>query len=154
MGLLPTAELVVLAVVVGLLAALTLVFVRRRYLSRTGGVFDCELRSLDAGSSGRWIDGLAHYDANSLEWYRILSMSFRPRVVLRRRMPRLLDHRAATPEEVPALLAGHRVVRLEVRSSSGEERIWELAMARESLVGLMSWLEAAPPGGASYKEYE
>lgn len=154
MGLLPATELAVLVVVVGLLVCITVVFVRRRYLSRAGGVFDCELRSLDSGSRGRWVDGLARYDTNSLEWYRVLSLSFRPRVVLKRRGAKLLDHRSARPEEVPVLFAGHRVARVQVCSSTGEERIWELAMARESLVGLMSWLEAGPPGGASYKEYD
>lgn len=154
MGLLPATELAAIVVVVGLLACITVVFVRRRFLSRTGGVFDCEQRSLDSGRHGRWVDGLARYDANSLEWYRVLSLSFRPRVVLRRRYARLLDHRAAGPTEIPVLFAGHRVVRIEVRSSTGEERIWELAMAQESLLGLMSWLEASPPGGVSYKEYD
>lgn len=154
MSLLTATEIAVTVIVVALLVCISVIFARRRYLSRKGGVFDCEVRSMKANGNRKWADGLARYDANRLEWYRVLSLSFRPRVVLQRRGASMLDHRMATTEEAPVLFAGHQVVRVQVRSSNVEPRIWEMAMAQESLMGLMSWLEAAPPGGASYKEYD
>lgn len=30
----------------------------------------------------------------------------------------------------------------------------ELGLAPESLMGLMAWLEAGPPGGESYREFD
>jgi Protein of unknown function (DUF2550) len=37
------------------------------------------------------------------------------------------------------------VLRIEMHDGRGEAE-WELAMSEESLTGLLSWLEAAPPG--------
>jgi Protein of unknown function (DUF2550) len=47
--------------------------------------------------------------------------------------------------EVLALNAGEKVLRLEMQDGHSEAE-WELAMSQDSLTGLLSWLEAAPPG--------
>jgi hypothetical protein len=41
------------------------------------------------------------------------------------------------------------VVRVEAPGRPGQ--FWELAMSAESLTGLLSWLEAAPPGVRRYE---
>lgn len=44
------------------------------------------------------------------------------------------------------LFSDHQIIRLE-SSEGGRQKVWELAMPAGSVTGLMSWLEAAPPGG-------
>jgi hypothetical protein len=48
-----------------------------------------------------------------------------------------------------SLYAGQRVVRIET-STTDRPHAYELAMSGESLTGLLSWLEAAPPGVVGY----
>ena len=91
--------------------------------------------------------GVARYSEGSLEWFRFFSFSLRPRVVFRRGTFDVLDTREPTPVEALALNADQRVILIEstdVSNPAGWE--WELAMSPESLTGLLSWLEAAPPG--------
>jgi hypothetical protein len=47
--------------------------------------------------------------------------------------------------EAVALNANEKVLRIEMHDGRAESE-WELAMSQESLTGLLSWLEAAPPG--------
>ena len=49
------------------------------------------------------------------------------------------------PVEAVALSADEKVLRIEMHDGHVETE-WELAMSQESLTGLLSWLEAAPPG--------
>jgi hypothetical protein len=58
---------------------------------------------------------------------------------------RVLETRDPDPVEAVALYAEQRVVRFEIAERSDPEQ-WELAMSPDSLTGLLSWLEAAPPG--------
>jgi hypothetical protein len=51
--------------------------------------------------------------------------------------------------EAVSLYAGQRIVRIDT-ASDGEPQTRELAMSQESLTGLLSWLEAAPPGVVGY----
>src|SRR5687768_15841572 len=53
--------------------------VRRRLLSRHGGTFElsCRVRSERAGRG--WLLGLGRYSGDSLEWFRIFSLSPRPK---------------------------------------------------------------------------
>jgi hypothetical protein len=44
-----------------------------------------------------------------------------------------------------ALNTDEKVLRVEMHDGRGDAE-WELAMSEESLTGLLSWLEAAPPG--------
>lgn len=146
-------QIAILLIVVLLCSGFIVLFARRRWLSTRGGVFYCELRTPDDQGNGVWANGLARYQGNSLEWYRIISLSFSPRVVLQRNRSRLIDHRPPARHDSLVLFTGHEIVRIESLSSSGTPRSWELGMDMESLTGFMSWLEASPPGGDTYGEF-
>lgn len=133
-----------------LLVVLPLVglFVRRRWLTQRGAVFDCALH-LEDGRRRGWALGLARYDSVELLWYRTFSLSVRPRLVLLRDRTTSLGQRAASDGEAGAMFTGDRVVK--IRSMvRGQPRTYELAMSPGAMTGLMSWLEAAPPGGDAY----
>ena len=56
----------------------------------------------------------------------------------------MLESREPDPIEAVALNADQRVIR--VATNEADDIGWELAMSPDSLTGLLSWLEAAPPG--------
>jgi hypothetical protein len=142
-----------LAVVVVLLlvalvsaAALAALPLRRRWLAREGGLFECSLRLKSATPGAGWVLGMARYNAEVLEWFRFFSYSSRPRTSFQRDDVRVLNNRDPDAVEAVALYAGQRVVELvEQRPGDTDGRPWELAMAADSLTGFLSWLEAAPP---------
>ncbi len=141
----------VLDVVAGLalLAALVLValFVRRRWLNRYGGTFECSVR-MRAPSRGTgpqtargWVLGLARYSGQELEWFRIFSFSPRPQFVFDRSLT-VGARRTPHGAEAFSLYAGHRVVAV----TFADGRPIELAMSDRALTGFLAWVEAAPPG--------
>ena len=153
MSWLTGAELVVGLVLLLCAFSLMMLFLRRRWLSARGGVFDCDVRPADSEGATGWITGMARYDGDFLEWYRVFSISFRPKVVLPRAQSRLVARREAQGSELEALSQGASILRLTTVDAAGAPSVWELAASRGSLVGLMSWLEASPPGGATYWEH-
>jgi hypothetical protein len=126
-----------------LLYGLALV-VRRRLLSRHGGTFElsCRVRSERAGRG--WLLGLGRYSGDSLEWFRIFSLSPRPKKSWPRGTLDYTGSRDPEGSERRSLYPDHTVVQCE--SPGG---LLELAMAPSSLMGFQSWLEAAPPGTAT-----
>ena len=56
----------------------------------------------------------------------------------------MLESREPDAVEAVALNADQRVIR--VATTEAHDTGWELAMSPDSLTGLLSWLEAAPPG--------
>ncbi|MEJ7796157.1 MAG: DUF2550 domain-containing protein [Nocardioides sp.] len=126
-----------------LLYGLALV-VRRRLLSRHGGTFElsCRVRSERAGRG--WLLGLGRYSGDSLEWFRIFSLSPRPKKTWPRGTISYTGRRDPEGSERISLYPDHTVVQCE--SPGG---LLELAMASSSLMGFQSWLEAAPPGTAT-----
>lgn len=129
---------------------------RRRLIQRSGGTFDCSLRwntlvtraqggaepAPDALPNGKgWGYGIARYNGDRIEWFRVFSYAPRPRrtlergsiVVAGRRMPEGEEELALLSDAV-VLSCDHRGVRLE------------LAMSEDALTGFLAWLEAAPPG--------
>jgi hypothetical protein len=131
-----------LALVVAIvLVALVTLFVRRRFLTRSGGTFDCSMR-LRQGSHGKgWALGIGRYAGDALEWYRVFSYSARPKRVMARASLRIVDRREPRGPESYALLAGAVVVCCR----SGSDSV-EVAMSEGALTGFLSWLESAPPG--------
>ncbi|MFD9882404.1 DUF2550 domain-containing protein [Streptomyces alboflavus] len=136
-------------VLIGLVLLGLFVFgLRRRLIQRSGGTFDCSLRwhapepEESAGVSGKgWGYGVARYNGDRVEWFRVFSYAPRPRRILERSAIEVVDRRAPDGEEELALLSDavvlgclHRGVRLE------------LAMSEDALTGFLAWLEAAPPG--------
>lgn len=141
--------LVVVAVLVcAVLAAAALVALplRRRWLARGGGLFECSVRLKTSTPGAGWVLGMARYNAEMLEWFRFFSYSARPRKSFLRNEVRVLTSRDPDAVEAVALYAGQRVVELEeVGPGEAHGQRWEIAMAGDSLTGFLSWLEAAPP---------
>lgn len=123
-----------------LLYGLALV-VRRRLLARHGGAFELSYRVRTSGNGRGWVLGLGRYSGEQLEWFRVFSLSPRPRCAWSRRELRYDGRRDPEPAEQMALYADHVIVTLGLRDTS-----LELALSASSLVGLQSWLEAGPPG--------
>ncbi|MBB5116954.1 DUF2550 domain-containing protein [Streptomyces sp. HU2014] len=134
--------IVVLLVLLGLF-----VFgLRRRLIQRSGGTFDCSLRwnvpETDPAPDGKgWVYGVARYNSDRIEWFRVFSYAYRPRRLLERasievleRRPPLGDEELALLSDAVVLICSHRGTRLE------------LAMSEDALTGFLAWLEAAPPG--------
>jgi hypothetical protein len=146
--------LALLAVMGLLVVPLALLAARRRWLARQGGTFECSLRLGGTTSGAGWMLGMARYNLEVLEWFRFFSYSYGPRMRFLRGDLTVLDRREPASNEAHSLYAGQEVVRIQVRraSSAEQERLeqWELAMGPDSLTGLLSWLEAAPPGVGSY----
>lgn len=131
------AAMTILVVVVLLTVAAVLLFGwRLRVIAARVGSFQCALR---AGS--RWLPGVATYTRDQLVWYQVVSLSRRPRhrwdrdelMILRREFRDDLP-RAGTVVEAHCV---HR----------GE--LLDLAAEPAAFDGLVSWLEASPPGARS-----
>ena len=150
--------------VVGAVLLLVLLFglgivLRRRWVSRCGGVFEMSFREAPAdaaavareagavstartASSARgWTLGIGRYSGDVLECFRIFSLAPRPRRRLERDRVTYLGQREPQGMEVHAIYAGHVVI-----ACSTSHGVLELALAPEALTGLLAWLEAAPPG--------
>lgn len=134
----PVVVGVVILVLLLAISPLIWLFARRRWLSLSTSLFDCCL--LPAGSD-QWILGACRYRDDHLEWFRIFSLSLRPHLAIVRRDAQALGTRDPEPSEEAMLYEGNRIVRIRV----GQEEC-ELALDPENLTGLLSWLEAAPPG--------
>ena len=136
------AIVIAVALCAGMLALLA---GRRRWLARDGGTFECSARLRTTTPGAGWVLGMARYGGDQLEWFRFFSYSTRPRRRFRRGEVRVVDTRDPDPDEALSLYAGQRVVTLEERR--GERSVQsDLAMGSDSLTGLLSWLESAPPG--------
>lgn len=88
-----------------------------------------------------WSYGIAQYENDRIDWYRIFSYAYRPAAVLTRRDLEVLGRRDTEGNEELALFPGWTIV--ECRFGAG---LVELAMSPDALTGFLSWLEAAPPG--------
>ncbi len=126
-----------------LLYGLSLV-VRRRVLARHGGTFELSFRARSERAGRGWLLGLGRYSGDSLEWFRIFSLSPRPKRVWRRATLSYSGRREPAGTERMSLYPDHVVV--QCRTPEGE---LELAMSASSLTGLQAWLEAGPPGTAT-----
>ena len=140
MGVLQWIGIIVLLLV----AALAILFFRRAAIARGGGTIDVSVRLTTLVTGRGWSSGLARFSGDELKWYRVFSFSPRPRRVLRRREIAVQGRRQPDDVERLTMPADWVVVRCADRRSSVE-----IAMARTTLTGFLSWIEAAPPGAAS-----
>lgn len=136
--------------------------VRRRWLARFGGTFECSMsRQVIRGSqaasgpttattpSTRWVLGVARYSGEHLEWFRFFSLAWWPSHRFLRSDVAILNHRPPDSAEAVALYADQEIVTVSVGVGTDLVRR-ELAMTAESVTGMLSWLEAAPPGIGRY----
>jgi len=132
--------------ILALVALLGLLFLRRSMIARGGGTIELSLR-LSTRLPGRgWSPGLGRFIDDELRWYRLFSFAFRPRRSLSRRALAVEARRRPEGSERLALPAGWVIVRCTSREGSVE-----IAMAESTLMGFLSWVEAAPPGTASMR---
>ena len=132
--------------VAGILLLLALCYgialvVRRRLLARHGGTFELSHRVRTDRPGRGWMLGLGRYSGETLEWFRLFSLSPRPKRSWPR-VPLSFDgRREPLGAEQMSLYPDHQVIRCQTRD--GEV---ELAMSAGSVTGFQSWLEARPPG--------
>jgi hypothetical protein len=115
--------------------------IRRRWLSRHGGTFELSYRARVSQPGRGWLLGLGRYRGDRLEWFRIFSLSPRPKMVWQRSTLNYVERRDPEGVEQLSLYPGHVVIRCETPAGDVE-----LALGSSSLMGFQSWLEAAPPG--------
>ncbi len=130
----------------GVLLGLVVLFgiglvVRRRLLARHGGTFELSFRVRSSKAGRGWLLGLGRYAGDTLEWFRIFSLSPRPKRVWARDLLEYAGRRSPAGAEEMSLYDGHVVASCQY---DGEPL--EIAMSEASLTGFQSWLEAGPPG--------
>jgi hypothetical protein len=117
--------------------------IRRRLLARNGGTFELSYRVRPEKAGRGWLLGLGRYSGDDLEWFRIFSLSPRPKRVWRR--PDLEFGGRRDPVGVEQMSLYPDAVVVQCRTPGGT---LELAMGQLALMGFQSWLEASPPGPA------
>jgi hypothetical protein len=141
MDVISAVEWLLIVVVLVLILGLAGFWLRRRWLSRAGGSFACSFHPAKRTPGTHWVLGVARYREHELQWFPAFSLSLWPTQRFDRGLVRAGEQRLPDAGEVAWLLEGQRIVSLE-----GPVEQIELAMAPDSLTGLLSWLEAAPPG--------
>jgi hypothetical protein len=117
------------------------IFFRRWILVRRGGTIQVSMRLTTLISGRGWSMGLGRFVGDELRWYRILSLSWRPRRVIVRRGLSVIQRRQPDEEERKVLPEGWAVLQCVNRRNPVE-----ISMARQTLAGFLSWMEASPPG--------
>ncbi|GMA30700.1 DUF2550 domain-containing protein [Litorihabitans aurantiacus] len=131
----PGVVWIALVVVVGLVLALAGVFfLRLRTLGHRVGSFECALRTPTG-----WASGIAHYGADSLHWYRLISLDPRPDHSWSRARFHVRSRDARDPS---AAVTPSRIFEV---SCEVDGREFVLAMRSGQYSGLSSWLESQPP---------
>ncbi|MFC4493776.1 DUF2550 domain-containing protein [Streptomyces ovatisporus] len=94
------------------------------------------------GHGGKgWAYGIARYNGDQIEWFRVFSYAPRPRRFLERNFIEVIQRRHPEGEEELALLSDAVILACSLHGT----RV-ELAMSEDALTGFLAWLEAAPPG--------
>ncbi len=136
------APLIVLAALIILFGALLGGFVLRHlFLGRRPGSFDCSLRQDLNRRSGGWMLGVARYQVDRLEWFRIFSFTPRPRRTLDRSALVVRDWYPPADSDVDSLMPESVIVRCQYQREE-----LEFAMTEADYNGFSTWLESAPPG--------
>jgi hypothetical protein len=144
-GLAYDAAWLLAAFLVVLVLAAAAIAARRFALERGGGTVEAGLRK----GSGRWRLGLASYQREELHWFGVFGISMRPDEIFPRRDLTLVSRRLPSQAETASLGPGMIVVECQLGEGipdSTPGSTVELALAESALTGLLSWLEAAPPG--------
>jgi hypothetical protein len=126
---------------------LAAVVVRRLIIQREGGTIPCGLRLHSARGTGHsWTHGFCRFDAGELQWFRLFSLSPRPRRAFSRNRLTIRSRRVPHGAEVIAVPQAAVVLVCDLRTFSGATREVELAIPEAAVTGFLAWLESAPPG--------
>jgi hypothetical protein len=128
------------------LCSLGVLFLRRELIARKRGTIEVSFRLSTMVPGRGWSPGVARFVGDQMRWYRVFSLSVRPRRTLVRGSLSVLERRAPSPAE-RLVLAPDFVI---LRCANGTGTI-EIAMAQTTLTGFLSWIEAAPPGAVSIR---
>ncbi|WP_116047885.1 DUF2550 domain-containing protein [Amycolatopsis palatopharyngis] len=134
-------ELIVLAVLLGVLFIVAWYLIRWVRMRKLGGVSVALRWRPDQERSG-WHLGIGRYQGAEFVWHRVWSLRTGPDRVFHRDSLEIADRRDPIGTESYAVPAGSTVLRCE---SDAQEAI-EIAMGPGALTGFLSWLESAPPG--------
>jgi hypothetical protein len=124
-----------------LVVAFAALFVRRTLVAARGGTIKLSLRLTTLVRGRGWSSGFGRFVGDELRWYRLFSFGVRPRRVLSRRGLAVESRRTPSGTERLALPADWVILRC-----TSHHAPVEIAMARSTVTGFLSWLEAAPPG--------
>ncbi len=114
---------------------------RRLVIARGGGTCDCSFRGDTSHRAGGWILGVARYEADRLDWFRVFTLSPKPARSLARSRLVILERRLPEGPESYSFFPGWVIVRCAYGAVT-----LELAMSDPAYNGLAAWLESAPPG--------
>ncbi|MGR6321793.1 DUF2550 domain-containing protein [Micromonospora soli] len=126
------------------LAALLILFIRRALFTRSGGIIRLSVRVSTILDGRGWSPGFARFVGDELRWYRMFSFALRPKRVLFRKALAVERRRLPEGQEQLSMPADWVIL----RCTSNHAPV-EIAMARSTVTGFLSWLEAAPPGAVS-----
>jgi len=130
--------------VIALCALLILLFARREIIARGGGTIGASVRLTTVVPGRGWSPGIGRFSGGALRWYRLFSLSVRPKRSLYRGDLTVLDRRDPGDRERMALPRTWVILRC-----AGQDGVEiEIAMAQGTVAGFLSWLESAPPGSA------
>lgn len=133
------SALAALVLLVCVLAPIAWLLFRRMWLSMgQGRVFAC---SVQRTPTSVWKVGVARFHADTFQWYRVFSLSLRPKMTFRRGETVVGTVHAARGGEGSGVFPGHIIVELAAPLEGTS-----LAMARPDLNAFTSWTEASPPG--------
>ncbi|MFV0426824.1 MAG: DUF2550 family protein [Beutenbergiaceae bacterium] len=127
----PSALTIVVVVALLVVVLIALFGLRLRSLAARVGSFECALRSGD-----RWHPGIAAYTRQKLVWYEVVSLSRSPRYQWERAGLTVVERSATIRDGQPVVQALCR--------HQGQPLV--LAAKPAAFEGLVSWLEATPPG--------
>ncbi|HZM74816.1 MAG TPA: DUF2550 domain-containing protein [Candidatus Limnocylindrales bacterium] len=131
-------EIIAVSLIV-LLVFMAALFGRREFFARTGGTVELYFR-LNQREGRGWAPGFALFRGDQLRWYRLFSLAPGPRRRLSRRTLTVESRRPPTAEEAFLVPAEWMVLRCKA-----EHEIVEVAMARPTVTGFLSWLESVTP---------
>lgn len=128
------------------LCSLGVLFLRRELIARKRGTIEVSFRLSTMVPGRGWSPGVARFVGDQMKWYRVFSLSVRPRRTLIRGSLSVQERRTPLPAERLVLPPDWVILRCANQSGS-----LEIAMAQTTLTGFLSWIEAAPPGAVSMR---
>ncbi|WP_405100136.1 DUF2550 domain-containing protein [Micromonospora sp. NBC_01412] len=126
------------------IAALLILFARRALVTRTGGIIRLSVRVSTMLDGRGWSPGFGRFAGDELRWYRMFSFALRPKLALSRKTLTVERRRLPEGQERLSMPADWVILRC-----TSQHAPVEIAMARSTVTGFLSWLEAAAPGAAS-----
>ncbi|MGI8652781.1 MAG: DUF2550 domain-containing protein [Geodermatophilaceae bacterium] len=112
-------------------------FVRRSLLLRGIGAVEMWIKL----SPRRWSLGVGWFGGDELSWYRVFSLSPRPARVLVRGQLEVVERRQQSERDAIVLPRATSILACQT-----PHRLELVAMSPGAVNGLLSWLEAQPPG--------